>query len=198
MNKWAPLYTAQCVVQLSILDVIEPVGCNLSPLPSITMCSIRSPFSARPKQPRSRLIPSEPLCLNWEMSTSMMPSAQHTEPTGRFTGHYCGVMMIIVLQDNYFSVKSLIATPCLLLFLFSSFYLLLFFFCLLASPSQTAFPLPYFLPFPAYLPLPPPAPWLEWTCPRRLQVSWWRRSWTTLPWLWRNQPGPSWPSSEGK
>lgn len=43
-----------------------------------------------------------------------------------------------------------------------------------------------------------PAPWWEWICPRRLLASWWRRSWTTLPWLWRNLRGPSWPSLAGK
>lgn len=42
------------------------------------------------------------------------------------------------------------------------------------------------------------APWWEWIFPRRQLASWWRRSWTTLPWLWRNPRGPSWPSSEGK
>lgn len=43
-----------------------------------------------------------------------------------------------------------------------------------------------------------PAPWWEWICLRRRLVSWWRRSLTTLPWLWRNLRGPSWPSSEGE
>lgn len=43
-----------------------------------------------------------------------------------------------------------------------------------------------------------PAPWWEWIFLRRLPASWWRRSLTTSPWLWRNLRGPSWPSSEGE
>lgn len=42
------------------------------------------------------------------------------------------------------------------------------------------------------------APWWEWIFLRRLLVSWWRRSSTTSPWLWRSPRGPSWPSLEGE
>lgn len=42
------------------------------------------------------------------------------------------------------------------------------------------------------------APWWEWICLRKQLVSSWRRSSTTLPWLWRNLRGPSWRSLEGE
>lgn len=47
-------------------------------------------------------------------------------------------------------------------------------------------------------PPPPAAPWWVWTSLTGRLVSWWRRSWSTLPWLWRSLRGPSWPSLEGE